>query len=80
MKFSVCCSSPSIPPPIIDIAFGIDIGIVLEKGNKVPNGQVYLAYLEWVDIGNLSSPQTIADVYLAQSSPCNKVIDTLLKP
>ena len=56
-----------------------DIGIVLVKGNKVPNGQVYLAYIEGIDIGNLSSPQTIADAYLAESSLCNKVIDTLLK-
>lgn len=56
-----------------------DIGIVLIKGNKVPNGQTYLAYIEGTDIGNLSSPQGIADAYLAQSSPCNKIIDTLLK-
>ena len=56
-----------------------DAGIILIKGNKVPNGQVYLAYIGGIDIGNLSSPQAIADAYLAQSSLCNKVIDTLLE-
>ena len=50
----------------------------LMKGNKVYNGQTYLAYVDGTSIGNISTPQDIANAYIAQSSESAQVINEMM--